>query len=213
MKVLDELVRQLGQARDVAKRAIQEAAKANDFQTVARLAAIADTVDQLMAEASTATAAPANKNQSAGSDDLQDTHDTAAIRAKNERFGEKKRPRDRRDYPVFFRQDNDLVKLGRSRSSPEEYEHRAPRSVVERVVKAVISAGGNKKRFGADVVFKQMGSESGDIDVPAYQVYVALAWLKWSGLIVQHGRQGYTVALPQKFTELAWSSWDQLGSR
>jgi hypothetical protein len=114
---------------------------------------------------------------------------------------------------MFVREGTDLVKVGRSRSSPELYEHRAPRALVDRVVKAVMATGTTGKRFSADAVLKQIDGVRGVATVPTYQVYVVLAWLKWSGLVIQHGRQGYTVASPRQFSDLVWSAWEQLGTR
>jgi hypothetical protein len=202
--------------RETAKRLIGEASEAHDFTTVTRVAAIAEKVDQIISEVMSGVTAPAAADVSRPSG-LQATGATVPTevpkRHGNSGFSGAKNARNKAEYPTFLREGTDLVKVGRSRSSPDLYEHRAPRDLVDHVVKAVFSVGSTGKRFSADAVLKQVSSGQGAGTVPSYQVYVALAWLKWSGLIIQHGRQGYTVASPQRFGDVVRSAWEQLGTR
>jgi len=216
MEQMNALQDCLEQAREIAKRLISEASASNDFATVTRVGAIAERVDQIIAEAAFGGGpSEVSGNHSSNGGIAVDVLGAASTlkAVHNAASGTTKPARSKNYLPTFLLEGTDLVKVGQSRSSPDLYEHRAPRSLVESVVKAVKTAGGAGKRFGADVVLKQVGSGQATGNIPAYQVYVALAWLKWSGLIIQHGRQGYTVALPRKFGELVWSAWDQLRTR
>jgi hypothetical protein len=101
--------------------------------------------------------------------------------------------KDRQDYPRFERRDQELVKIGWSKSDGAEYEHKAPKSAVDDVVRSLGAlARGGKVVSTSDLlpVIRQRGGD----EVPPYQVYVSLAWLRKAGLIEQVGRQGYSVS-------------------
>jgi len=115
-------------------------------------------------------------------------------------------------YPQFWREGDALVKVGWSTSNRAPYEHKADRGVVDAVVSAIASVTAKRKRFQtADLEKAQRASASAS--VPNYQLYVALGWLRWAGLIRQHGRQGYSVQAPNRFLEDVKSSWAQIATR
>jgi hypothetical protein len=47
-------------------------------------------------------------------------------------------------------------------------------------------------------------------DIPAYQTYVCIAFLKVTGLIEQHGRRGYSIARLDDFAGAVESTWRAL---
>ncbi len=49
--------------------------------------------------------------------------------------------------------------------------------------------------------------------VPSYQTYAVVSWLKWAGMVLQHGRQGYTVVRPQTFATAIEAAWQSLPQR
>lgn len=110
-------------------------------------------------------------------------------------------------YPMFFGERDNLVKVGWSKKAREEYEHKAPKRTVFALTAALAEAGRNGRRFTMESVMpiKEPDSETA---VPDYQAYLALAWLRALGLVVQHGRQGYTltnVGLQGELLEHHWS--------
>lgn len=120
--------------------------------------------------------------------------------------------RETKRYPRFFRQGESLVKVGWSKKSREEYEHKAPKTAVFAVASALHRAGGAGRRITMDNVIP-VHDETLNSSVPDYQVYVALAWLRDLRLVVQHGRQGYTLAANGNLQQSVGTSWDALAVR
>jgi hypothetical protein len=94
-------------------------------------------------------------------------------------------------YPKFFRNGHGLVKIGWSKSEKAEYEHRAPIPVLDQVV-AAIERASKRQRFAMDDVLATIAMPDGT-EIPSYQTYLCLAWLRYETLVLQHGRQGYSV--------------------
>lgn len=116
------------------------------------------------------------------------------------------------DYPQFLREKNDLVKLGWSPREKGPYEHRVAKDGVEAVASAVVAMGKAGHRFAMDDLLRAISDSKTSDQIPSYKIYAALSWLKWAGLVLQHGRQGYTVVRPQTFVtsmETAWLSLPQ----
>lgn len=92
-------------------------------------------------------------------------------------------------YPRFARSRTELVKIGWSKKEKKEYLHRAPWGVVELLCQRLKSWG--SKEFTSEDILPLQGSDG--VEVPSYQSYLCLAWLRDSGLITKEGRQGYFV--------------------
>lgn len=117
------------------------------------------------------------------------------------------------DYPQFLREKLDLVKLGWSPREKGPYEHRVPKAGVDAVAFAVSSMGKAGHRFTMDEILKSLESGKGDEHLPSYQTYAVVSWLKWAGMVLQHGRQGYTVVRPQTFASSIDAAWQSLPQR
>jgi hypothetical protein len=116
-------------------------------------------------------------------------------------------------YPRFFRETDQLLKVGRSRSTGDLYEHRAPRPVLEAVARRAValyaeSQGPIKAEALSDLRRHEDGTK-----LPGYQLYLCLGWLKHEGLLRRHGRKGYTIKSPDTFTEDIDRAWDSLADR
>ena len=123
-----------------------------------------------------------------------------------------KRSRGKRSgYPKFFRRAEELVKVGWSKHDKREYQHKAPHRVVVHTAKAVEGLGSRLNIFTTDQILPL--SEQGEgTEIPDYQAYLALAWLRHLGLLEKHGRQGYSVAKVPDFVgvvEKAWATLNQ----
>ncbi len=110
------------------------------------------------------------------------------------------------DYPRFFRRGEQLVKIGWSKKEKAEYEHKAPRRVVDALTAAIARRSGNGKLFTVEDLLPLKDPQDGG-EMPGYQVYVALAWLKSTGLVKQHGRQGYTPPNASKMEANVQQEW------
>ena len=112
------------------------------------------------------------------------------------------------EYPRFCRKGRELLKIGWSKSSRSEYEHRVPKEAVDRVVATLAEAAAQEDLVRVDEWLKALEKRGGE-PIPTYQVYVALAWLRNEGLIRQHGRKGYSLAGPLIGRDVT-QRWDAL---
>jgi hypothetical protein len=112
-------------------------------------------------------------------------------------------------YPRFFREGDQLVKVGWSRRLREEYQHKAPRRAVDLVVATIAKAGGDGKLIKPEQIMP-VHDAADRCDVPVYQVYVSLAWLKSAGLVLAHGRSGYSIKRGKDLTVAVKALWNGL---
>lgn len=112
------------------------------------------------------------------------------------------------DYPKFARRGDQLIKIGWSKKEKKEYKHKAPRRVVACLVRTLAERGkdGRIVQMG-DVLPMQ---ERDGTEIPTYQSYLALAWLRKTGLIDQHGREGYSISEPDELDQAVDASWQTL---
>lgn len=115
-------------------------------------------------------------------------------------------------YPKFFRDDESLVKVGWSKSEGAEYEHKCSRRVLDTLATECAKIAGPGKRFVMDKLLPLRDPASGT-ELPGYQAYVALAFLKYSGLVQQHGRSGYSIPKPKTLVADAAAAWNGSNSR
>lgn len=115
-------------------------------------------------------------------------------------------------YPQFRVRDGDLVKIGLSRVEGAEYEHRAPFGAVREILHSLARHGADRELVPTTDLLPIIDRRNGN-EIPLYQVYVTLAWLREAGLIEQVGRQGYRLVDRDRFEELARVHWEQLAAR
>jgi len=114
-------------------------------------------------------------------------------------------------YPKFIRIGNQLGKIGWSKKRGREYLHKAPRSVLDVLVKQLVEKGSGGRLLSAEEIFDLPGQEE-EMAIPSYQLYLCLAWLRTRGLIEQVGRQGYRVARAAELPGLVEHEWGALAS-
>lgn len=90
-------------------------------------------------------------------------------------------------FPRFEREGNRLVKIGWSKKDKATYEHKTPVSAVMAVGDAIAAKNG---KFEMDKVLPVKDAEGGD--VPSYQAYIVLAWLRHEGIVERNGNDGYS---------------------
>jgi len=115
-------------------------------------------------------------------------------------------------YPRFVREGDNLVKIGWSKAEKSEYEHKSPKRVLSVLLPALGSVGGNGKRFTMDRLLPLVDKNDG-AELPDYQAYLCLAWVRTVGLVKQHGRQGYSLGKNGNLVQAAEALWQQLPSR
>jgi hypothetical protein len=104
-------------------------------------------------------------------------------------------------YPLFYRSRSGLVKIGWSKKKKAEYRQTAPWEAVQAVVRAIEQRGGSGEKFDFGELLP-VRAENGN-EVPKYQAYVVLAWLRHEHLVTQHGRQGYSLPKAGRLSDLA----------
>ncbi|MFN9211674.1 MAG: hypothetical protein ACK6DI_12460 [Betaproteobacteria bacterium] len=95
-------------------------------------------------------------------------------------------------YPRFERHGNRLVKIGWSKRDKSEYEHKASFDAVSGVASKLLEAaqaGGMVRVEDLLPVHGQDGEE-----VPSYQVYLVVAWMRELGALERVGNEGYRVS-------------------
>jgi hypothetical protein len=105
--------------------------------------------------------------------------------------GRERRAAKAAEYPRFERDGDKLVKLGWSKRDERIYEHRAPREVVFLVSTAISGKVKPKTVFTMDHVLPIKDARGQE--VPSYQAYLALGWLRSLGIINRKGKEGYTL--------------------
>jgi len=102
--------------------------------------------------------------------------------------------------------DDQLVKIGWSKKAKKEYQHKAPRYVVDLLVKRLLQMTTPDKVFTTEELFP-LRNETDDMEIPSYQAYLALAWLRSFGAVRQHGRQGYSMVPTQGVISIVDRAW------
>jgi hypothetical protein len=97
------------------------------------------------------------------------------------------------EFPRFERDGDKLVKLGWSKRDERIYEHRAPRDIVFAVSSAIAGKVKPKSVFTMDQILP-INDEAGH-EIPSYQAYLALAWLRSLGIVNRKGKEGYRLAI------------------
>lgn len=119
----------------------------------------------------------------------------------------------RADYPRFLREKHEMVKLGWSAREDGSYEHRVPKGCVDAVCATVAATGKGGTRFAIGDILEAVTRPGSEDRVPSYQAYAVVSWLKWAGMVLQHGRKGYTVIRPQTFKASVEAAWRALPQR
>ncbi len=114
------------------------------------------------------------------------------------------------EYPRFVREGDNLVKVGWSKSQRAEYEHKSPQRLLAVLCESLTSANG--KRIMMDKVLPLNDPVTGN-PFPDYQSYLCLAWLRSAGLVIQHGRQGYSLPKGIELERAIETQWANLLTR
>jgi hypothetical protein len=195
MPSLQDGIAAVQRAENDVRRLIGEAATSQDYDSVAALAALANGLLGLISYAKDQGAVPKHQTPS------KTRPDRIPARAAS--------PLPPTPYPHFYKDGDKLVKVGWSKKEDREYEHRAPQSAVIAIASRAAAASKGSKVFDFGKL-ADAKTEGGDI--PSYQAYLTVAWLRDIGAIRQCGRDGYAAVngrLEPKQVEAAWNSVEQ----
>jgi hypothetical protein len=198
--ILDAAKGLLHETEEKLREMVSVAAKSGDYASVLQIASWAQTVTVLLS----ARGAKAPASQSNLSGKRVGGEIKAILQARSSR-------RAGMEYPQFFRRNDQLIRLAWSRREHKEYIHKAPYVVFKALAKTMAEQGAGGRLFSTDD-FLPLHDKGGGA-VPNYQAYVGIALLKRSGLIDQHGRQGYSIPRLAEFEGAVEAVWRKLPER
>jgi hypothetical protein len=181
------------------------AARAGEYADVVKIAVWAKAVGEIAREASTKDARVASGVEAPGAPKGLSHTPTKAANQRKPRRGAKA------GYPRFFRQGDKLVRIAWSKRDKKEYRHTAPYTVLLALVNVIAELGKDGRIFSTEDFLPIC--ESDGAEVPAYQAYVGIAFLKHTSLIDQHGRQGYSIPRLAEFKDAVEALWQKLPNR
>jgi len=194
----------LSDAESELRRLIAAAAQAGDYTSVEAVTSWAAILNQAVADGRAPTSSP-----SPCSDAKSRTRNSSKKRTK---ASQKKTTRSKaktRSYPKFARSGDSLVKIAWSKSQKGEYKHKSPRSVLLLLVDALDDLLGEGSLVAMEDILP-LRAEDGQ-EIPDYQVYLCLAWLRSIGAVQQKGRQGYTRSgLADNLKQIVTDKWNGL---
>lgn len=182
---------------------IAEAAAAGAYESVDRLSSIARRLAEMAEELAASPGAPDPQSRPA----VTCTAESPAPKSAGRSVRKASR---KNDYPRFERTRDTLVKIGWSKKGREEYAHKAPKAGVDAVTRRVMDLGKNGHVFTTDDLLP-VKLNGGQDELPSYQAYVCLAWLRDIGAVEQHGREGYSVH-GNNLMDTVSKSWEALPS-
>jgi hypothetical protein len=84
--------------------------------------------------------------------------------------------------------------------------------VLRALVQALTGIGAGGDRFTVEPLLPLKDTTSNG-DIPDYQAYLTLAWLRSAELVTQHGRQGYSLPDGSNLERDAERKWAELKTR
>lgn len=114
-------------------------------------------------------------------------------------------------YPKFERTRDRLVKIGWSKKDRSEYEHKVPYDIAG-VVLSALSAKLNEVEYLKMDDLIPLDDKSGQ-EIPSYQTYLVIAWLRDIGVVEKQGNDGYHFADMERTRLDLESLWQQTTER
>ena len=202
MSIQDYIVDVLTHAEDQFTLRLQAAAGDRQYADVAKLASVSGKLHELI------QSIDANGGMTEPSNSARELANSGSAAHKLEsRRGIDKAPNERASaYPRFVRSGDRLVKIAWSKKDDAEYEHRAPHIAVFAVVSSLRKLGSGEFTMEALArVRDKYGNE-----VPSYQVYLVMAWLRDWGAVRKIGRGGYVSSLGDMTDAAVNEHWSTL---
>jgi hypothetical protein len=186
----EQSLRVLRRSETDLKGILAEAAQAGDYDALAKITACAkgirDLVDEFFARETPAEPIRNNKKVSGNHSGT---------------------------YPKFFKtNDNKLVLIGWSKKHKTEYEHKAPKSILDQVIAELVKCSKSGEPTRIEDLLPQLKSEDGS-ESPVYYGRAFLRWLREKGLVTRQGHQGYLVTRPDTLESEVLSYWRRLAIR
>lgn len=198
----------LADAENYLRDLMQRELRAQRYAEVAELAGMADVLARLArgnSESAVANHSPTPRSARSAAP----VRKTASQQSK--RKISSKSVAAKRDYPRFERDGDKLVKVGWSKKARKEYEHRSPRSAALAFTEHVGAKTTKGKIFTIEDLLP-LQDATGE-ELPSYQVYLALAWLRQAGAVEKKGRDGYVRVADPLDGSVFDLMWNQIPER
>ncbi len=177
--------------RDLISKALVE----QRYSEVKEIAGLADKVARILqsGDIQLSTSPPPSPSDTALRSMVQHVMDapTPSYSDKPAKRVRRRIPQVKKGYPRFVRDDDKLVKVGWSKKNKAEYEHRVPRETILTFVRHLDENVEESTKFDIDSLFPVSDGSGGE--VPGYQIYVIIAWLREVDVIEKLGRDGYVI--------------------
>lgn len=111
-------------------------------------------------------------------------------------------------YPKFERSGDNLVKVAWSKASKTEYVHQTSKANIYALIEKIQHTMSDDTLITMDEVLPLVTSDHSEL--PSYQSYACLAWLRAIGVVEQHGRRGYSILSEQNVKKLIEEAWSNL---
>ena len=196
MSYFAEATEALKQAESTLRKIVAKAASAGDYASVVQIASWAKTVHDI------SQGVPSRKADTV----VANGNRVMVVQAKARTASKETKE----EYPKFFRRGDQLVRIAWSKRDRSEYQHKTSQAVLTRISETLANAGKEGRVFSTDDILPIHDDEGHS--VPAYQAYVCIALFKKTGLIDQHGRQGYSLTTPDLIKAVD-SIWKTLPSK
>lgn len=192
--------------RDLISEALQD----QRYGDVREVAQLADRVAHLLSsrELESANAAGPLDNKSATHPTRPQTSSKKRVRR---RKGTASAQSPKRTYPRFVRDGHRLVKVGWSKKNRQEYQHRVPRSALQAFAEHLTAHIEGGRVFDIEGLLPV--HDSAGQEIPAYQVYVIVAWMRDAGIVERKGRDGYLVEDPSSLFSQFDALWSGLPAK
>lgn len=180
MGTIEDARQVISNAEGALRELIQQGLKEQRYAEIVEVAAMADGIARLLQGRRVAFAEAVEDSTAFGG------RDSGPQLKKPQAMRGRPRP----DYPRFERDGDRLVKIGWSKKNRESYEHRASREVVIAFARHLSGNVSEGKAFAVEDLIPVPDISKGG-EIPAYQIYLTLAWLRQAGAVEKKGRDGY----------------------
>jgi len=194
MTFTDDAFAILSDTQERLGRLLADAVEVKDYQQVGLIAGFAEQISKLMNGSDTRKRAVSLDNSPVAPIGTTTTRIRPGSRA----------------LPRFERDGDRLVKVAWSKKERAEYEHRAPRQIVFVLLDAIRHKKGEGAVFEAQDILPLIDDGR---EVPSYQAYLAMAWLRDEGVVTKNSRSGYTLNSSRATSQHIDKLWKALPAR
>lgn len=200
MAIAEQALEVLRETEEKLRALLSQAAKSGDYPSVVRVAAWAQTVSGL---------ARSKVVETPASEAIRKTRNTPA--SSSIRTRSRASSPHQNGYPRFFRQGDELIRIAWSKKEKKEYRHKTPYAALKALADTIAIKGVDGRVFATDEFLPILLNDG--VEVPNYQAYVGISFLKQTGLIDQHGRQGYSIPRAAELKDAVEAFWKKLPDR